>query len=111
MDGNFSVQVLRRALSNLHLQLYQMGSEDVKEAQSHPEKETGFICNLRAHWFAIRRIGGHWYDLNSLSGLPETDAIPNTISDFYLRRINKMSRTLARAGFGLYSLFEYMSSI
>eukprot|EP01083_Nonionella_stella_P296646 1007696_1 len=71
-DGNFSIQVLRRALSNLGLKIYHFGHEQVKQAQEHPEKETGFICNLQAHWFAIRRIGGLWYNLNSLSGLPET---------------------------------------
>eukprot|EP01083_Nonionella_stella_P006293 18311_1 len=83
-DGNFSIQVLRRALDNLSLKIYHFGHKDVSGAQQHPEHEQGFICNLQAHWFAIRRIGGQWYNLNSLSGLPETKAKPTTISNFYL---------------------------
>ena len=84
MDGNFSVQVLRKALDNLGLQLYQLGGDDAKEASESPENETGFICNLMAHWFSVRKINDQWYDLNSLSGLPETKSKPTTISNFYL---------------------------
>ena len=52
----------------------------------HPEKEKGgFICNLQAHWYAIRKVNNVWYDLNSLSGLPQTPAKPTVITDFYLR--------------------------
>eukprot|EP00484_Ammonia_sp_Unknown_P006871 CAMPEP_0197074188 /NCGR_PEP_ID=MMETSP1384-20130603/210983_1 /TAXON_ID=29189 /ORGANISM="Ammonia sp." /LENGTH=467 /DNA_ID=CAMNT_0042513029 /DNA_START=86 /DNA_END=1489 /DNA_ORIENTATION=+ len=98
-DGNFSIQVLRRALDNLGLSIIHLGHKDVVEAQQHPEKETGFICNLQAHWFAVRRIGGQWYNLNSLSGLPETKAKPTTISNFYL---SAFLSTLQNDGYSIF---------
>eukprot|EP00493_Phyllostaurus_siculus_P021270 UN21596 len=49
-----------------------------------PEFEDGFILNHQSHWFALRRIGMIWYNLNSLSGFPDTKAEPTTITDFYL---------------------------
>uniref|UniRef100_A0A7S0XME4 ubiquitinyl hydrolase 1 n=1 Tax=Elphidium margaritaceum TaxID=933848 RepID=A0A7S0XME4_9EUKA len=98
-DGNFSIQVLRRALDNLSLKIYHFGNEQVSVAQAHPENETGFICNLQAHWFAIRRIGGQWYNLNSLSGLPETTALPTTISNFYL---SAFLSTLQNDGYSIF---------
>ena len=97
-DGNFSIQVLRRALDNLGLAIKYWGNEATADAQSHPENEQGFICNLQAHWFAIRRIGGVWYNLNSLSGLPETTAVPTTISNFYL---SAYLSTLANDGYSI----------
>lgn len=27
--------------------------------------EAGFICNSQSHWFAIRRLGNTFYNLNS----------------------------------------------
>ena len=98
-DGNFSIQVLRRALDNLSLKILHFGGDQTKDAQEHPENETGFICNLQAHWFAIRRIGGVWYNLNSLSGLPETKAIPTTISNFYL---SAFLSTLSNDGYSIF---------
>eukprot|EP01084_Bolivina_argentea_P037255 68883_1 len=98
-DGNFSIQVLRRALDNLGLKIYHWGNKEISDAQAHPENETGFICNLQAHWFSVRRIGGQWYNLNSLSGLPETKAIPTTISNFYL---SAFLSTLTNDGYSIF---------
>ncbi len=70
--GNFSIQVLRRALQKSHnIELTLWGG-------THPELEDGFIINRREHWFPIRRINGKWFNLNSTSPLPEH------ISDGYL---------------------------
>ena len=33
--------------------------------------ESGFVCNLENHWFAIRKLHGKWYNLNSLLKRPE----------------------------------------
>jgi ataxin-3 len=33
---------------------------------------------LQAHWFCIRKVGGKWYNFNSLYAAPEL------LSDFYL---------------------------
>jgi len=41
--------------------------------------EQGFICNSSAHWLAIRKVNGTWYNLNSTN-----DDGPEIVSDFYL---------------------------
>lgn len=42
---------------------------DFIESQENKKNETskgqGIICNSGAHWFAIRKINGRWYNLNS----------------------------------------------
>lgn len=43
-----------------------------------PRKANAFICNLMSHWFAIRKIDGIWWDVNSIYDLP------NALSDLYL---------------------------
>lgn len=53
------------------------------DSQTHQEQdltsENGFICNSPGHWFAIRKIRGQWYNLNSLN-----KSGPEKISAFYL---------------------------
>lgn len=78
MHGNFSVQVLRQALSLKNLQCVRFGSEHAREAEANPENEEAFICNLAAHWYAIRKLNGKFYDLNSLN------EGPLELSDAYL---------------------------
>jgi hypothetical protein len=43
-----------------------------------PALEKGFVINHSSHWFAIRNIGGVWWNLNS------TNKCPQLISTFYL---------------------------
>jgi ataxin-3 len=43
--------------------------KDVKE--DPVGKAKAFICNHAAHWFALRRFGSHWFNLNSLNDHPE----------------------------------------
>ncbi|RIB27128.1 Machado-joseph disease protein MJD, partial [Gigaspora rosea] len=62
-SGFFSVQVLSHALKVWNLELVPVGSE-----------EGPYICNLREHWFTLRRFGGiksRWYNLDSLLNGPE----------------------------------------
>lgn len=40
--------------------------EDRRDALQNPNKEEGFIVHQGDHWYALRRIGDIWYDLNSL---------------------------------------------
>lgn len=70
--GNFSSQVLFRALQrwgNLHA--VDSRHKDVRtDILQSPEREVGYICNLRRHWVALRRVpwnGGRdaWFNLNS----------------------------------------------
>lgn len=56
-----------------------MISIDTADKKADLTTKTGFICNSSAHWIAIRKIKGIWYNLNSL-GM----RLPEIISDFYL---------------------------
>ena len=62
---------------------------------------TGFICHFKNHWIALRRLYGQWYDLNSLSGLPETLAIPCKMGDFYL---SAHLGTLKEQGYSIFAV-------
>jgi len=78
-SGNFSVEVLKKALSTFGLSLVSYGSETTKNARENPCGEIGFICNLSSHWFAVRKLGIQWFNVNSLCKQG-----PEFISDFYL---------------------------
>lgn len=76
-SGNFSVQVLQSALSNVNNISLEPWS--VKQSEGDPsECEEGFIVNRSSHWFTIRKIAGKWWDLNS------TLERPVPVSSFYL---------------------------
>jgi len=63
--GNFSIQVLRRALQQSH------NIELVAWGGTHPLAEDGYIVNRKEHWFAFRKINGRWFNLNSTMERPE----------------------------------------
>jgi len=72
-SGFFSVQVISRALSVWGLELVPRDSSDpvAVRAKSSPIAANAYICNYREHWFAIRRLGNQWFNLNSLLEGPE----------------------------------------
>ncbi|EFJ19780.1 hypothetical protein SELMODRAFT_6003, partial [Selaginella moellendorffii] len=74
LDGNFSIQVLQRALAALDLKCLPLTSPELATATT---EIAAYICNLHDHWFALRRIGAQWYNFNSL--LPA----PQHLSSFY----------------------------
>ncbi|GLJ42731.1 hypothetical protein SUGI_0885950 [Cryptomeria japonica] len=78
MDGDFSIQVLEKALEIWDLRVIPFDSPLADEAQRDPQNEEGFICHLQDHWFCIRKVGGEWYNFNSLYPAPEH------LSKFYL---------------------------
>ncbi|GAB6026863.1 Ataxin-3 [Chamberlinius hualienensis] len=80
-SGYFSVQVIVSALKvwNLEVIPYQSQSSAAVQARTDPVSQSAFICNYKDHWFAIRKIGRQWFNLNSLLTSPEL------ISDTYLR--------------------------
>lgn len=41
--------------------------------------QNAFICHLENHWFTIRKIGGYWWNFDSLQNEP------SYVGDFYLR--------------------------
>lgn len=79
-DGNYNIQVLTQALS-----IYKSRISPLKASylinmlgSNRGESIEALIFNSSTHWFAIRKIEGVWYDLNS------TNKYPKVISDFYL---------------------------
>merc|ERR1719500_2017933 len=72
-SGFFSVQVISRALTVWGLDLVPRDSSDpaAVRAKASPIAANAYICNYREHWFAIRRLGNQWFNLNSLLECPE----------------------------------------
>jgi len=63
-SGNFSIEVLRTAL----LRRYSRSLPSILQEGMRDKEVTeieGFICNREAHWFAIRKINGLYWNLNS----------------------------------------------
>ncbi|KAH0884957.1 hypothetical protein HID58_061053 [Brassica napus] len=78
LGGDFSIQVLQKALEVWDLQVIPLNCPDAEPAQIDPELENAFICHLHDHWFCIRKVGGEWYNFDSLL------AAPQHLSKFYL---------------------------
>ncbi|XP_024024926.1 ataxin-3 homolog [Morus notabilis] len=78
LDGDFSIQVLEKALEVWDLQVIPLHSPVAEPAQIDPELENAFICHLHDHWFCIRKVNGEWYNFDSLY------AAPMHLSKFYL---------------------------
>lgn len=78
MDGDFSIQVLEKALEVWDLQVIPLNNPVAEPAQIDPEFENAFICHLQDHWFCIRKVNGEWYNFDSLLAGPEH------LSKFYL---------------------------
>ncbi|KAK9124394.1 hypothetical protein Sjap_013996 [Stephania japonica] len=78
MGGDFSIQVLQKALEVWDLQVIPYGCPVAEPAQFNPELERAFICHLLDHWFCIRKVNEEWYNFDSLYAAPEH------LSKFYL---------------------------
>lgn len=66
-DGFFNVQVIRAALQNSG---FQMNLVTRTFSPSDSKTQRALICNRKEHWFALRRIGQEWFDLNSCLRTP-----------------------------------------
>ncbi|KMZ58771.1 Ataxin 3 variant ref [Zostera marina] len=71
MDGDFSIQVLERALEVWDLKVIPLDSPVAEPSKHDPELENAYICHLQNHWFCIRKVNGEWYNFNSLYAAPE----------------------------------------
>ncbi|XVE62008.1 hypothetical protein DITRI_Ditri06bG0084300 [Diplodiscus trichospermus] len=78
LGGDFSIQVLQKALEVWDLQVIPLECPVAEPAQIDPELENAFICHLHDHWFCIRKVNGEWYNFDSLY------AAPQHFSKFYL---------------------------
>lgn len=71
-SGNFSEGVLREAL-----RLHGVGLKRLREPVSALTDVHALLANRGEHWFALRRLSGAWWNLDSLSKRPAR------ISDFF----------------------------
>jgi ataxin-3 len=97
LDGNFSFQTLKRALDFFALQTEILRLE-------HLEATEGFealLCNLDQHWFAIRKINGIWFNLDSLKPKPQI------ISDFFL---SAFLNQIVSEGYSVFAVFGELPS-
>ncbi|KAL9336848.1 hypothetical protein Peur_071336 [Populus x canadensis] len=78
LGGDFSIQVLQKALEVWDLQVIASDSPVAEHAQIEPDLENAFICHLHDHWFCIKKVNGEWYNFDSLY------AAPQHLSKFYL---------------------------
>ncbi|KAM0892781.1 hypothetical protein ACQ4PT_025544 [Festuca glaucescens] len=78
LGGDFSIQVLQKALEVWDLQVVPLDSPAAGSSLFDPELEIAFICHLQDHWFCIRKVNEEWYNFNSLYPAPEH------LSKFYL---------------------------
>lgn len=86
-SGYFSVQVLSAALTVWGLELVPFNSSDSRAvaARLQPTLERAFICHYRDHWFAVRRLGRQWFNLNSI--LPGPDLLSDTYLSLFLAQL------------------------
>eukprot|EP00747_Dinoflagellata_sp_TGD_P022728 gnl/TRDRNA2_/TRDRNA2_129302_c0_seq1.p1 gnl/TRDRNA2_/TRDRNA2_129302_c0~~gnl/TRDRNA2_/TRDRNA2_129302_c0_seq1.p1 ORF type:complete len:288 (-),score=87.39 gnl/TRDRNA2_/TRDRNA2_129302_c0_seq1:51-914(-) len=75
-DGFFNLPVISAVLQRAGFEMERMAGAAAQAAIKEPAKQRGFICNKKEHWFAFRRIGQEWFDLNSCLKTPRhfTDA-------------------------------------
>lgn len=65
-DGNYSIQVLQRALEPFQLELQRASPAVAADL----DQCNAFIANQGEHWLCQRRIGDDWWNLNSLLDAP-----------------------------------------
>lgn len=58
-----------------------------RQARQDPLSVLAYICNLREHWFTIRRFGQQYFDLNSISKFPKL--VSETFLSLYLAQLQQ----------------------
>ena len=88
-EGNYSIQVLSRALETWNLKCMPVLSSEAGEAWRSPLTEKAFICNLDRHWLTLRKSdvtdskvhfgkSNGWWNFNSMF------PAPMPVSEIYL---------------------------
>nr|ACG36638.1 ataxin-3 [Zea mays] len=95
LGGDFSIQVLQKALEVWDLQVIPLDSPAAGSSLFDPEQEVAFICHLQDHWFCMRKVNGEWYNFNSLYPAPEH------LSKFYL---SAFIDTLKGSGWSIFAV-------
>uniref|UniRef100_A0A7S3KCE8 ubiquitinyl hydrolase 1 n=1 Tax=Euplotes crassus TaxID=5936 RepID=A0A7S3KCE8_EUPCR len=79
-DGNYNIQVLEKAIEGVGTyDLLNLDKPGVRTSDIASDNQA-FLCNSADHWFAIRKVHGIWFNLNSTNMEPG----PQIVSDFYL---------------------------
>ena len=65
-DGNYSVDVIERALDTCNIVLTRM-------VPNHPPPVNtfGYVIHIGSHWFALRKFSAEWWNLDSLLPSPK----------------------------------------
>ncbi|GAU13930.1 hypothetical protein TSUD_262570 [Trifolium subterraneum] len=71
LDGNFSIQVIQKALEVWDLQVIPLDSPVAEPAKIDPDLEKAYIFHPKDHWFCVRKVNGEWYNFNSLNAAPQ----------------------------------------
>jgi len=68
--GNFSIQVLKQALDQVYGIPLPILSVSLQESGTDITDYQGFICHKSDHWFSIRKVGGRFWNMNSMLERP-----------------------------------------
>lgn len=79
VDGNFSIQVILRAIEARGLKTVQIGKlneEDIPKENDPLDNDPkrcvhAFVCWLSHHWICIRKVHGYWFNMNSVNPAPQ----------------------------------------
>uniref|UniRef100_A0A7S0F933 ubiquitinyl hydrolase 1 n=1 Tax=Pyrodinium bahamense TaxID=73915 RepID=A0A7S0F933_9DINO len=69
-DGFYNVQVMQVILERAGCEMLPLRAQAGQRLWVDLGREKAFILNKHKHWFALRRIGKEWFDLNSCLCLP-----------------------------------------
>ena len=78
-DGNYSIQVISKAISNFREDIACTPIHSTSVAKRPYTEEEGFFAHKGNHWIGIRKVNNVWYNLNSTNIVPPG---PQFISDF-----------------------------
>ncbi|KAL1244872.1 Ataxin-3 [Trichinella spiralis] len=90
-SGYFSLQVISEALKPFNLTL-RVAPTNASDVINFYRSHSAFICHRHQHFFTVRKIGEHWYNLNSMLDGPEL--ISQTYSELYLAQLQKEGCTI-----------------
>ena len=79
-SGNYNIQVLTKALNIYNCKVDNLKRNEAISMIQNKKNFDALIFNSSVHWFAIRKIEGIWFNLNSMNSYPG----PEIISEFYL---------------------------
>eukprot|EP00127_Corallochytrium_limacisporum_P005770 Clim_evm149s210 gene=Clim_evmTU149s210 len=83
--GNFSSQVLQKALSIFSLEMIPIKSTAQLTTRVSPSSAMGYIVHCGHHWLSLRRFGHQWFRLDSREWHPVP--MQRTYMEMYLRQM------------------------